>query len=188
MTVDRSANEVVTTNVLMTLDTLAAVSCSDTDVLCLPTVSVFTGIAFAIMSVPSSDIIRGAEPPAPLETVSVGSCRRGSAKIGSSVEDCMILPSTTCGTYTEEPLRWFLVSALVSVTFGAGAAGPVVSMLAIFTASAFAPRSSCSVSPTLRPVMLASRTRGVARSWRPRRASSRRCPRWRSGRWCRSAR
>jgi len=35
---------------------------------------------------------------APVETVSVGSCRRGSAKDGVRVCDWRILPSTTCGT------------------------------------------------------------------------------------------
>src|SRR5262249_22228056 len=88
----------------------------------------------------------------------VGSFRRGSAKIGSSVEDCMIFPSTTCGRYTAEPLRWFLATGLASVTFAAGAAGAGLGIAAIFTTSAFAPRSSCRVSPTARPVVLARRT------------------------------
>ena len=52
---------------------------------------------------------------------------------------------------------WFFVSAAVSVTFGAGAAGAEVSTLAIFTSSALGPRSSWSVSPAVRPVTLASR-------------------------------
>ena len=107
--------------------------------MCLPAVSGSAATVFGMICAPSSVIRRGAEPPAPLVTVSVGSRRRGSVRSGVSVCDWRILPSTTCGTYTATPLRWFFVSALVSVTFGAGAAGAGVTMLAIFTVSALAP-------------------------------------------------
>ena len=47
--------------------------------MCLPAVSVFSARVFGMMYVPSSVIRRGAEPPAPLATVSVGSLQ---ARIG----------------------------------------------------------------------------------------------------------
>ena len=50
ITVDRSANDVVTTKVFVYFAALPAVSCSATDWVCLPTVSVFSGSAFGMTS------------------------------------------------------------------------------------------------------------------------------------------
>src|SRR3954468_21790342 len=157
ITVERSANEVVTANTFVYFDVLPPLSWSDAVSVCLPTVSVLSDSAFGITCVPSTVIRRGDDPPAPLETVSVGSFRRGSAKIGVRICDWRILPSTTCGTYTDAPLMWFFASALVSTTLGAGAAGAGLTTPAIRTVSALAPRSIWSVSPAARPVRLARR-------------------------------
>ena len=123
ITVARSANDVVTTNVFVYLDVCPAVSWSETVCVCLPTVSRLSGSVFGTMNSPSIVIRRGAAPPAPLLTVSLGSRRRGSVRSGVSDCDCMILPSTICGTYSAAPERCAFVSAPVSTTFGAGAAG-----------------------------------------------------------------
>ena len=88
----------MTTNVFVDFSALPAVSCSATVVVCLPTVRRFSGSVFGITVTPSIVILRGAEPPAPLATVSVGSFRRGSVRSGVSDCDCRILPSMTCGT------------------------------------------------------------------------------------------
>ena len=77
---------------------------------------------------------------------------------GVSVCDWRILPSTIDGRYTAEPDRCVFVTALVSTTFVPGAGGVGVTMLAIVTVSAFVPWSSWSMSPTARPVVLASRS------------------------------
>ena len=50
------------------------------------------------------------------------------------------------------------VSGGRSVTFGFGEAGAGVRIVAIFTVSALAPVSMTSLSPTARPLVLASRT------------------------------
>ena len=98
MTVPRSSNEVVTTNVLTYLDVLPAVSWSEAVCVCLPTVSLKRSTVLGTMNSPSSVMRRIAAPPAPLETVSVASRKRGSVRSGVSVCDWRILPSTICGT------------------------------------------------------------------------------------------
>ena len=97
ITVARSANEVVITNVFVYLSVWPAVSWIAAVVVCLPTVMRNSGIVFGTMKAPSSVIRRIAAPPAPLLTVSLGSRRRGSVRSGVSDEDCRILPSMICG-------------------------------------------------------------------------------------------
>jgi hypothetical protein len=62
------------------------------------------------------------------------------------------------GRYTPAPDRCDFVSAELRMTFGSGAAGAGDTMLAIVTVSALSPWSICKVSPTTRPVVLASLT------------------------------
>jgi hypothetical protein len=124
----------------------------------LPTVSLFSGNVLGTMNWPSSVIRRGAAPPAPFETVSVASRRRGSVRSGVSVCDWRIMPPTIDGRYTAEPDRCAFVTAPVRTTFVPGAGGVGVTMLSIVTSSAFAPWSSWSSSPTTRPVVLARRS------------------------------
>ena len=88
MTVARSANDVVTTNVFVYLATLPATSCSATACECRPTVSVLSDSGFGMTCSPSTSIRRIAAPPAPLATVSVASRRRGSVRSGVRVLDC----------------------------------------------------------------------------------------------------
>ena len=98
ITVARSANEVVTSNVLVYLATLPAASCSPTACVWRPTVRVLRGSGFGMTCSPSTSIRRMAAPPAPLATVSVASRRRGSLRSGVSVLDCSTWPSTIDGT------------------------------------------------------------------------------------------
>ena len=79
ITVARSANEVVTTNVFVYLAVLPAASWSEAVCVCLPTVSRLSGSVFGTMNSPSIVIRRGAAPPAPLLD---GVARVAQARIG----------------------------------------------------------------------------------------------------------
>ena len=127
----------MTTNLFVYFDVLPPLSWTDTVVMCLPAVSLFTAQLLR------DDLRRRASSCAGGATGAGGDGvgRVLQARIGADgvrVCDWRILPSTTCGRYTGAPLMWFFVSAPVSVTFAAGATA-VVSTLAIFTISALGP-------------------------------------------------